>query len=116
MGLYDNMNKKFRKTIGLEMSESAAFVPLKEYLANNKKCTELVIHGYIITNSKFGKSVAVVVDEETFVSLPARCVEDFENMTDEQLEGCLAGKMKLANFETKDAKQGRTITFTYEEA
>ena len=71
--------------------------------------------GYIITNSKFGKSVAVVVDEETFVSLPARCVEDFENMTDEQLEGCLAGKMKLANFETRDAKQGRTITFTYEE-
>ena len=116
MGLYDNMNKKFRKTIGLEMRENAVFVPLKDYLAKNKKVTELVIHGYIITNSKFGKSVAVVVDNKTFVSLPARCVEEFENMTDAQFDGCLAGKMKLANFETIDTKQGKTITFTYEEA
>lgn len=115
MGAFDSMNKRFRKTIGLEMKEDAAFVSLKTYLENNKKCTELVAHGFIITNGKYGKSVAVVVDDETFVSLPSRCVEEFENMTDEQLELCLNGHLALANFEKVNAKQGATITFEYKE-
>lgn len=113
--MFSELNKR-RNTIGIKMNENAMFVKLGEW-AKEHKGEDLVCHGFIITNGgKFGKSVAVVYDEMTFVSLPNRAVAWFEERTDEQISAIMEGKLKLTDIEYVVTKNGNTTwAFRYDD-
>lgn len=107
--MFENFNKRHLSTMGIDMNDNAEFHKLAEYVGES-----LQIHGFIITSGgKFGKSVAVAIDNKTFVSLPKRYVEEFESFTPEQIEAVCEGKLTLGNIRTLESKNGDTVVFDY---
>lgn len=111
--MFNELNRR-KNTIGIKMSDDAQFIKLGEW-AKTHPNTDLVCHGFIITNGgNYGKSVAVVADSMTFVSLPKRYVDWFEARTDEEVKAIMDGKMKLTNIEYITAKNGnQTWSFLF---
>jgi len=106
--MFEDFNKKHVTTMGIEMNDNAEFHKLDEYVGES-----LQIHGFIVTSGKYGKSVAVAVDNKTFVSLPKRYVEEFESFTTEQIEAVCEGKLTLGNIRSLESKNGDTVCFDY---
>lgn len=110
--MFAEKNKKHMSTMGIEMSETATFHKLSEFIGE-----DLHVKGFIITTGgKYGKSVAVAIDENTFISLPKRYVEEFESFTDDEIEAVKAGKLVLANIRMISSKNGDTMCFDYADA
>lgn len=107
---------KIVNTFGIEMDEDADFIKIGEWVKSHKG-KDLIVHGFLITNGgNYGKSVSVIYDRHTFVNLPKRCVQFFEDLTPEEVAEVLAGKLKLTNFEYVTAKNGnQTWTFDYDD-
>lgn len=111
--MFNELNKR-KSTIGIKMTDEAKFIKLGEW-AKIHPFKDLVCYGFIITNGgNYGKSVAVVADSDTFVSLPKRYVDWFEARTDEEVKAIMDGKMKLTNIEYITAKNGnQTWSFLF---
>ena len=113
--MFENLNKERKNTLGIKMDENAKFVKLGEWVKEHPNTDRIVVHGFLITNGgNYGKSIAVTPDKDTFVTLPKRYVDVFEKLTPDQIDGVLAGKMVLKDFEYITAKNGnQTWTFTF---
>lgn len=85
------------------------FKKLSEYIGK-----EIRLYGFFFTKGKFGKQV-VAVTKDCLVNLPARCVEDFENFTDEEIDAIKSGKMVLVNIAEFDSESGKTVIFDYDD-
>lgn len=85
------------------------FHPLKEFLGQNVR-----IFGYFFTDGKFGKQVVAVTETE-LINLPKRYTEDFEKLTDEEIEAVKDGALVLANIRQIDTKNGTAIAFDYDD-
>ena len=94
----------------LNISEFEYF-KLKELIGRRKA---LRIYGFMFNESKFGKSVTVFTNEFG-VNLPSRCVEWFEDLTNEEVEAVKEGKLVLTNFKEKTTDRGDTVIFDYED-
>ena len=114
--MFSELNDERVNTFGIEMDENADFVKLRAWVDTHKG-EDLIIHGFLITNGgNYGKSVSVIADAHTFVSLPKRYVEWFEARTPEQIAGIREGKCKLTAFEEVTAKNGsKTIAFKFDD-
>ena len=94
----------------LNISEFEYF-KLKELIGRRKA---LRIYGFMFNESKFGKSVTVFTNEFG-VNIPSRCVEWFEDLTNEEVEAVKEGKLVLTNFKEKTTDRGDTVIFDYED-
>lgn len=112
--MFDELNREHQNTFGIEMDDNADFIKLRAWLDTHKG-EDMIIHGFLITNGgNYGKSVSVIYDAHTFVSLPKRYVDWFEERTPEQIAGIREGKCKLTEFEEVTAKNGsKTIAFRF---
>lgn len=112
--MFDELNNMHQNTFGIEMDDNADFIKLRAWLDTHKG-EDMIIRGFLITSGgNYGKSVAVIYDAHTFVTLPKRYVKWFEERTPEQIAGIREGKCKLTEFEEVTAKNGsKTIAFRF---
>lgn len=107
--MYERLAKK--TTCNIDLNEGTKGVKLADYLKKTKNAP-IVPAGFIFTEKgQYGKSVGIVLDEDTLVWLPKHCVETFEGLNDEEVEGVLNGRMRLENFKKYTNKNGTTIVF-----
>lgn len=70
-------------------------------------------YGFVLSESKRfgGKQVALVVSPDTFVNIPKRYAELFEDATDDELKLIFDGKMEICDVHEISSKNGNTVTF-----
>lgn len=92
-------NKK-KGTINPEISiENFTFANAKEAIGKDG----LACWGYMLYDTKFGRRVALVSNDNHLYSLPTRYVSDFDAITDEEREIVMGGKpLAFREFVTKD--------------
>lgn len=111
--MFENHNKKFKETNTVKMNESPDGYNLKAYLKETK-ADEIPVKGFFFsTKGQYGKSVAIVVDKQTYVWLPKRYVEEFESFTDKEIDAVNNGHLAIGNFDTYKAQDGVTVTFDF---
>lgn len=95
----------------VKLNEDASAYKLREYV-EMWNGGDIIPKGVIFTEKgQFGKSVGLVIDENTLVWLPKRYVEMFENLSDAEVEALKAGKVVINNFRDHNGKNGKTIVF-----
>ena len=109
MGIANKLNSgKSRRTLPEDFNlDNIQYVKAKEIAFEGGK--PIVIRGFIIKKGDYGKSVTLYTNT-LGINIPARYVEMFENMDDEEVEDILDGKLGIsaihANVKTK---QGVTV-------
>lgn len=113
MGLFDKLNKGTNKTVmeGID-TDNMEFRKLSEFV--NQK---IAVKGFFFTKGKYGTQ-AVVVSDKYLINMPARAVEEFEDIKadSEMLAAVLAGKLVIAVGDYVSTKSGRTVAYDFEEA
>jgi hypothetical protein len=103
---------KKRTTCKIQLADGTKGVKLREYVKDND---EIVPVGFIFSDKgKYGRSVGLVVDENTLVWLPNRYTEIFDNFSDAEVNAIVSGKARLFNFETITTANGETVIFDME--
>lgn len=112
MGLLENVNKGHRPTVGIEMDANVRYIKLLDY-TKEIGSDHFKFYGFILSeNKRFGgKQVALVVSPDTFVNIPKRYTESFENVTDDELKLMFDGKMEICDVHEISSKNGKTVTF-----
>ena len=112
MGLLENVNKGHRSTVGIETDANVRYVKLLDYIKEIGS-DRFKFYGFVVSESKRygGKQVALVVSPDTFVNLPKRYAESFENVTDDDLKLIFDGKMEICDVCEISCKNGNTVTF-----
>lgn len=82
------------------------FVKLSEYVGKT-----VPVVGFFYTNGDYGKQVVIITDD-CLVNMPARAVEDFEEIEadPDARASVLAGDLVLTDIEIKKTKRGRDTT------
>lgn len=104
MGRFNNLNPKKNTNIGITMSDSCEWTNLRALAEDGYE--EIVIHGFLIKDGDLGKSVAVVVDKDTFCWLPDRAVAWFEALDGDAIQDIMEGKLKFTNIHTVEVTKG----------
>lgn len=91
-------------------TENMEFKKLSDFIGKKVR-----LWGFFYTEGKFGKQV-VGVTNNCLVNLPKRAVEDFESLTDEEVEDVKNGKMVLTNIREFNSKSGQTVVYEYDDA
>lgn len=112
MGLLENVNKGNRSTVGIETDSNVRYIKLLDYVKEIGS-DHFKFYGFILTENKRygGKQVALVVSPDTFVNLPKRYAESFENVTDDEINLIFEGKMEICDVHEISSKNGDTVTF-----
>lgn len=112
MGLVENVNKGNRSTIGIETDSNVRYVKLLDYIKEIGS-DHFKFYGFILSECKRygGKQVALVVSPDTFVNLPKRYAESFDNVTDDELKLIFDGKIEICDIHEITSKNGDTVTF-----
>ena len=112
MGLLENVNKGHRSTVGIETDSNVRYIKLLDYIKEIGS-SHFKFYGFVVSESKRfgGKQVALVVSPDTFVNIPKRYAELFEDVTDDELKLIFAGKMEICNVHEISSKNGNTVTF-----
>lgn len=98
-----------RKTVADGVNtEDMEFRPLKDFIGK-----KISVDGFFFTNGNYGKQV-VVVGNGTLINMPARAVEQFETIynNDKMLNAVLAGKLLLTDIKPIDTRNGATTAYT----
>ena len=108
---FESLNKTSKKTIrdGIK-TDNMKFQPLKDFIGKT-----LSVDGFFFTSGgKWGKQVVIIADGVK-INMPKRCVEEFEQIrdNDEALQQVMEGKLIITDIEAFDAKEGKTVTFNY---
>ena len=107
--MFENLNT-YATTIkeGINL-ESLPFVALKDMTGQTVK-----VDGFFFTDGKYGKQV-VVVGNNCKINMPARAVEKFEMIQDneEMLKAVLGGHLALTDIRITNTKNGTTTAFRY---
>lgn len=108
--LFEKLNTYAVRTLpeGCDLG-SMDFKPLKDFVNQ-----QINVDGFFFTNGKYGKQV-VVVGNGCKINLPARYVENFEELEkDEELvKAMLRGCLALTDISMVSTKNGTTTTFKF---
>ena len=112
MGLLENVNKGHRSTVGIETDANVRYVKLLDYVKEIGS-DHFKFYAFVVSESKRfgGNQVALVVSPDTFVNLPKRYAEAFEDVTDDELKLIFDGKMEICDVHEISSKNGNTVTF-----
>ena len=112
MGLLENVNKGHRPTVGIATDSNVRYIKLLDYVKEIGS-DHFKFYGFVLSESKrYGcKQVSLVVSPDTFVNLPKRYAESFENVTDDELKLIFNGKMEICDVHEISSKNGNTVTF-----
>lgn len=109
--MFNELNK-FRDTVreGIDTS-NMEFKSLKEFCGH-----EIDVDGFFFNDSKFGKQV-VVVGEGYLINMPARAVEAFEKIAENEdmLKAVLKGHLGLVDIHMIETKNGTTVAYTFKD-
>lgn len=110
--LFGNLNGGAGKILmeGID-TKDYPFKPLKDFIGRS-----INVKGFFFTDGKYGKQV-VIVGDGVLVNMPARALEQFEELkaNPEMVSGVLAGKLALTDIKTIDSKNGTTTAYTLTE-
>lgn len=108
---FDNLNKRSTVREGID-TQSMEFKPLKEFCGQRVKCD-----GFFFTDGKYGKQV-VVVGSGYLINMPARAVEQFEEIAGnaEAVDAVLKGHLVLKDIKMIDTRNGKTTAYTLSNA
>lgn len=112
MGLLENVNNGHRPTVGIKTDSNVRYIKLLDYVKEIGS-DHFKFYGFVvIENKRFGgKQISLVVSPDTFVNLPKRYAESFENVTDDELKLIFDGKMEICYVHEISSKNGNTVTF-----
>lgn len=110
--MFENHNNKDSiKTVrdGIDTTKLGDFQNIKNFLGQTIK-----VDGFFFTKSKYGEQV-VVVGNGALINIPKRYTEDFKAIRDnaDELKAVLDGKLTLTDIKEVDAKNGKTVAFTF---
>lgn len=108
---FNNLNKRSTVREGID-TQSMEFKPLKEFCGQRVKCD-----GFFFTDGKYGKQV-VVVGSGYLINMPARAVEQFEEIAGnvEAVDEVLKGHLVLKDIKMIDTRNGKTTAYTLSNA
>lgn len=110
--MFESLNK-YRKTVqeGIDTSKMD-FKPLKDFCGK-----KISVNGFFFTEGKYGKQV-VVVGSGYLINMPARAVEQFEEIEskEEMLNAVLNGKLELTDIRMVETKNGTTTAYELADA
>ena len=108
---FNNLNKRSTVREGID-TQSMEFKPLKEFCGQRVKCD-----GFFFTDGKYGKQV-VVVGSGYLINMPARAVEQFEEIAGnaEAVDAVLKGHLVLKDIKMVDTRNGKTTAYTLSNA
>lgn len=88
--------------------ENLPFKPLKEFIGKDVK-----VDGFFFTNGTYGKQV-VVVGDGAKINMPARAVEQFEEIANrpEEVDAILEGHCLMTNIKFIKTKNGQTTGYS----
>lgn len=103
---FGSLNKRSTVREGIDTQEME-FKPLKDFCGQKIKCD-----GFFFTDGKYGKQV-VVVGNGYLVNMPARAVEQFEQIAQnsEALDEVLKGRLVLKDIKLIDTRNGQTTAY-----
>lgn len=105
---FEQFNKRstIREDVNIKDME---FRPLKDFCGKT-----INVDGFFFTTGNYGKQV-VVVGNGYKINMPARAVEEFQNMAinDDALDEILAGHLCLTNIKMIDTKNGSTVAYKF---
>ena len=113
MGIANKLNSgKSRRTLPEDFKlDDIQYVKAKEIAFEDGDPIKLV--GFIIKKGDYGKSITLY-SEKLGINVPARYVEMFENMTDEEVEDIIDGKLGIsAIHDGIKTKQGVTVAIDF---
>ena len=112
MGLLENVNKGHRSTVGIETDANVRYVKLLDYIKEIGS-DHFKFYGFVLSENKRygGKQVALVVSPDTFVNIPKRYAESFDDVSDDELKLIFDGKMEICDVREISSKNGDTVTF-----
>lgn len=105
--MFSELNKQvttIKEGIKLEDLE---FAPLKNFVGK-----EIAVDGFFFTEGKYGTQV-VVVGNSYKINMPARAVETFQKIKDDEvmLKAVLEGHLKLTDIKSIATKNGNTTGY-----
>lgn len=108
---FNKLNTRSTVREGVDTHEME-FKPLKDFYGQKIKCD-----GFFFTEGKHGKQV-VVVGNGYLVNMPARAVEQFEEIVanEEAMDEVLAGHLVIKDIKMIDTRKGRTAAYTLNNA
>ena len=105
--MFNEMNN-YKQTVkeGIKL-ENLPYKPLKDFVDYT-----LFVDGFFFTNGKYGRQVVVVANGAK-INMPARAVETFETIMndDEKLQAVLGGKLCIVDIRIVETKNGTTTSF-----
>ena len=109
--MFNEMNN-YKQTVkeGIKL-ENLPYKPLKDFVGYT-----LFVDGFFFTNGKYGRQVVVVANGAK-INMPARAVEQFEKIANDEklLNGVLEGHLCLVNICIVDTKNGTTTGYDIED-
>lgn len=110
MSKFSKFNKKHTVKDGIN-TENMEFKPLKDFCGKT-----IPVDGFFFTDGRFGKQ-AVVVGNGCLINMPARAVEQFEEIAadNDLVEAVLNGELLITDIKMVDTRNGRTTAYTLEE-
>ena len=104
--MFKELNSKRTIKEGIDLSE-LNFFKLKELEGR-----ELKVDGFFFTDGGFGRQVVVVANGMK-VNMPARAVDIFERIrnNDQMVQAMLEGHLAITNIKQAKTKKGSTTTF-----
>ena len=111
MSRFEKFNKAKRTVNDKINADELEFMPLKEFVNE-----DVQIFGFFFTEGEFGRQV-VLVSKDALINMPARAVEDFEEMASdrETVDAIINGELTLHVGDIiKAKKKGRKDTVAFE--
>ena len=104
--MFKELNSKRTIVEGIEL-DKLPFIKLKELAGKN-----VIVKGFFFTDGGYGRQVVIVTDNAK-VNMPARAVEKFEMIRndDNMLKAVLEGHLMITGIEEKPTKKGKTVLF-----
>lgn len=98
--MFESTNRK--RTISDKIDTKSwpkeAFKKLDDLVGRDDVC----VWGYMITSGDYGKSLNLVCSDQSFRKMPERCIQNFEQFTDEEREYIMSGqKLHVERYKTK---------------
>lgn len=108
---FDSLNKRSTVMDGVN-TQDMEFKKLKDFCGQKIECK-----GFFFTDGKYGKQV-IVVGNGHLINMPARAVEQFEYIANnnDALNTLLNGKLLLTDIHEINTKNGDTIAYTLKNA
>lgn len=106
--MFEALNRKGTVMDGVKLDEME-FAPLKSFAGE-----ELAVEGFFFTEGQYGRQV-VVVANGTKINFPARAVDEFQKIADNDamLDAVLTGHLAINDIHMIKTKNGSTVAYKF---